>query len=257
MSLFDEDTRKTLTKLFNKFPQPIVDYLVIAHTSGECPTCSDAVKLANELSSISNSKLSIKVISRDSVEAEKIKPRYVPAWIFGIPRNNIRYYGLPAGQEFSPFIYVHEYLTTGSVRLPENLVDEARRIESRLYVKVFVTPQCPYCPVVVDTLNQIGVINENVFIETIESMELPWEADKYRVMYVPTVIVNDIERIDGYVPPDVLVQLLRKADHRLRSGEASREPSLRVEGLSETLFKTSDEFRDRRNHIIDNGSSRE
>ncbi len=214
MSIFDEETKATLIEIFSRLPRKVVDYLVISDV--DCSTCNEAEILARELMSLSRNKLEFKIIPRDSNEARKLNPRYVPAFVYGTPKYNVRYYGLPSGQEFPPFIYMHEYIATGKVRLPSTMVDEVKKIKTPLHVKVFVTPECPYCPIVVDTLNQIGLINGNILVETIEAMELPWEADKYNVMYVPAVIVNDIERIDGYASPDMIIELLKNAEKKLR-----------------------------------------
>ncbi len=214
--MFDEETRKALAKIFNSLPRSLRDYLVIARGEEECVTCSDAEKLAREINSIAGDKLVIEIVDRESSIAMKLKPRFVPAWIFDTPNHNIRYYGLPAGHEFTPFIYIHDYIANDRFKLPKEIVEKVRSIKSRLHVKVFVTPQCPYCPMVVDTLNQFGVANNNIFVETIESMELPWEADRYGVYYVPTIIVNDIERIDGYAQPSDILNLLLRVDNRVK-----------------------------------------
>ncbi len=223
MSMFDEETREALIELFNSFPKKVTNYLVVAHSKSECETCSEAEKLARELMGLARDKLEFKIIHRDSEEARKLKPRYVPAWIFESPNYNVRYYGLPAGQEFPPFIYLQQYIATGRVKLPKNIVDEAKSIETDLNVKIFVTPECPYCPLVVDALNQVGLVNGRVLVETIEAVELPWEADKYRVFYVPAIIISDVERIDGYVPPDVLIKILKRAEYKLRGEEVPEE----------------------------------
>lgn len=225
--LFDKETIEALKQVFSRFPRRVVDHLIIAPTNVKCETCKDAVELANALMEVSGGKLEVRIIEKGSSEAERFKPRYAPAWIFDVPAYNIRYYGLPLSQEFSPFIYVHQYIATGELKIPKNFLEEVKNIDVYLHVKVFVTPECPYCPIVVDTLNQVGIVNNNILIEVIEAMEFPWEADKYGIYYVPAVIISDVERIDGYVPPDILIKTLKRAVHKLKGQEIPRD--LRIE----------------------------
>ncbi|WFO75242.1 thioredoxin family protein [Desulfurococcaceae archaeon MEX13E-LK6-19] len=213
MSVFDEETRQVLIELFNSLPKKLVDYLIVA--SEQCDTCKEAIELANEIMNLSKGKITFNIIDKNTDEAKKLSARYVPAFIFDLPERNVRYYGLPAGQEFPPFIYMHEYIAKGTLRIPQNIIEKVKEVKTRLHIKIFVTPECPMCPLVVDTFNQFGIINKNLLIEVIEAVELPWEADKYNVMYVPTVIISDVERYDGYAPPDVFVEMLKRAEEKI------------------------------------------
>ncbi len=221
--IFDKETITALKQIFSKFPSKVTDYLIIAPANVKCETCKDAIELAKALMKVSEGKLEIKIIEKGSDEAEKFKPRYAPAWIFGAPAHNIRYYGLPLSQEFPPFIYVHQYIVTGELKIPKQVIEEIKDIDIPLHVKVFVTPECPYCPLIVDILNQAGLVNSNILVETIETMEFPWEADKYGVFYVPAIIISDVERIDGYVPPDILIKFLKRAVYKLKGQEIPKD----------------------------------
>ncbi len=241
--LFDEETIQALKQLFNSFKRELNDYLVVddleklseqeisshhhihAHREG-CPTCGEAKLLAEELSKISEGKLRFRIIDLKNTETAILKPRYTPAFIYDTPKKSIRYYGLPSGQEFAPFIYIHQYIANNIVKLPGEVIDLVKSIETPLHIKVFVTPECPYCPIVVDAINQMGLVNDLLLIETIEAIELPLEADMYGVSYVPDIIITDpekqteygvepIERINGYMPPEELAKIIKYASEKL------------------------------------------
>jgi len=242
--LFDEETIQALKQLFSSFKKELNDYLVVddleklsknevtihhhhihPHHEG-CPTCGEAKLLAEELSKISGGKLRFKIIDLKSTETAILKPRYTPAFIYDAPKKNIRYYGLPSGQEFAPFIYIHQYIANNIVKLSREVVDLVKSIETPLHIKIFVTPECPYCPIVVDAINQMGLVNDILLIETIEAIELPLEADMYGVSYVPDIIITDpekqteygvepIERINGYMPPEELAKIIKYASEKL------------------------------------------
>ena len=227
-SIFDEETIEELKRIFSTWRKNLNDILVVDSAqspgkSGKCGTCPEARLLAEELSKISNRKLTFQVLELQ--EARAYKPRYIPAFIYDTKKRNIRYYGLPSGQEFAPFIYVHEYISEG-VKLPKSIIEEVESIETPLHIKVFVTPECPYCPLVVDFLNQVGIVNENFIVETIEAFENPYEADKYLVQYVPFIAINRIEDYDvygarplvvipGYVPNEEILEYIKRAVMKL------------------------------------------
>ncbi len=242
--LFDEETIQALKQLFGSFKKELNDYLVVddleklskqetsthhhhihPHHEG-CPTCGEAKLLAEELSKISEGKLRFKIIDLKNAETATLKPRYTPAFIYDTPKKNIRYYGLPSGQEFAPFIYIHQYIANNIVKLPGEVIDLVKSIETPLHIKIFVTPECPYCPIVVDAINQMGLVNDLLLVETIEAIELPLEADMYGVSYVPDIIITDpekqteygvepIERINGYMPPEELAKIIKNASEKL------------------------------------------
>lgn len=227
--LFDEETTQELKRILGGLRKRLVDVLVVDSTinpgsSGRCETCPEAYQLARELEDISDGKLSFTVL--DAQNASQLRPRYIPAFLYDTRKRNVRYYGLPSGQEFAPFIYIHEYISEG-VKLPKNVQEEIEVIETPMHIKVFVTPECPYCPIVVDFLNQAGIVNGNLLVEVIEAFEHSIEADRYSVQYVPFVAINRVEDYDvygakpvvtvpGYVPVEELIQALKVAEKKLK-----------------------------------------
>lgn len=224
--LFDDETENSLREIFEKLPRKLADYLVISNDPGECGTCSEAIYLAKELMRISRNKLRFNIIEQSSDVKEKLAVRYVPAFIYDTRKKNIRYYGIPSGQEFAPFIYMHQYIATGKLNLSGKVREIIETIETPLHIKVFVTPECPYCPLVVDVVNQMGLVNDELLIETIEAIELPLEADMYHVTYVPFITISDprywreygakpLEVIPGYISPEELAKVIYNASQKL------------------------------------------
>ncbi|ADV64688.1 thioredoxin family protein [Desulfurococcus mucosus] len=241
--LFDPETEEELRKIFQSITRELNDVLVVSrdeeshvhgededehhhhhHHHGGCPTCGEAKMLAEEIVRISGGRVRFTVL--DAKDAEALKPRYLPAFIYDTPKRNVRYYGLPSGQEFAPFIFIHDYISNG-VKLSKSVVEELESIDAPLHVKIFVTPECPYCPLVVDFFNQAGLVNQGIVVETIEAFEHPVEADAYGVQYVPYVAITrlsdydkygakPIEVIPGYLPPEENVKILRKAAGKLK-----------------------------------------
>ena len=227
-ALFDQETVEELKRIFASLRRSIRDVLIVDSlekpgTVLHCHSCPEAIQLAKELSRVSEGKLTFEIL--DAAAGRRYRPRYYPAFIYGTKTGNVRYYGLPYGQEFAPFIYVHEYLSEG-IKLPKRVVEEVESIDVPLHIKVFVTPECPYCPLVVDFLNQVGIVNSNFIVETIEAFEHPLEADKYGVMYVPYIAITRVEDyevygakpiavIPGYAPNEEILEVIKKASRKV------------------------------------------
>jgi len=220
--LFDEDTEKALREIFESFPRSVEDYLVVSKNPAECSTCGEALTLAGELARIAGGKLKFTVLDDSEDVREKLAVRYVPAFIYGSRKRNIRYYGLPSGQEFAPFIYIHQYIATGQLNISGEVREHIEEVDVPLHIKVFVTPECPYCPIVVDAVNQMALLNDLLLVETIEAFEHPVEADMYGVMYVPFIAINDpsdwrkygakpIEVVNGYLTPEDVSRIILRA----------------------------------------------
>lgn len=225
--LFDKETIEALREIFSSFKKSLVNYLIVSSDQSKCASCSEAEHLASELMSIAGDIVVFKKIEFSEDIREKLYVRYLPAFIYDTSRRNIRFYGLPSGQEFGPFIYIHRYIANNELSLSKKIIELVEEIDKPLHVKVFVTPECPYCPYVVDTVNQIGLVNDSILVETIEAMELPQEADMYYITYVPAIVINNIndwreygakplEVIHGYVSPEEIARVLNHVSRRLK-----------------------------------------
>lgn len=225
--LFDDETESWLKTIFSGLRKNVTNYLAI---SDNCKSCGEAIVLAKELDRVSSSKVTFKIINSTPETVDALKIRYYPGFIYGTRKKNIRYYGLPSGHEFAPFIYIHQYLANDEINIPGEIINTVESIETPLHVKVFVTPECPYCPYVVDAVNQMGLVNDQLLVETIEALEFPEEADMYNVMYVPSIAITRVEEwritgvkpldiIHGYVEPDAIVKALIRAQAKLKRSE--------------------------------------
>lgn len=225
--LFDEETENSLRELLSNLKKRVMNYLVIGEN---CLSCGEAIGLANEMDRVSNGMVHFELLNADRDIVEKLMVRYIPGFIYDTKRRNIRFYGIPSGHEFAPFVYLQKYIGNGELNLPKEAIEKIEAIEKPLHVKIMVTPECPYCPIVVDIVNQIGLVNDQFLIETIEAMEFPDEANMYNVMYVPSIIVTRVEdwkilgtkpleALHGYADVELIIKVLERAYLKLRRME--------------------------------------
>ncbi|MCX8095856.1 MAG: thioredoxin family protein, partial [Caldisericia bacterium] len=93
----------------------------------------------------------------------------------------IRYYGIPAGYEFSSLLESIEMISTGDTQLSQDVIEMVKMIDKPVHIQVFVTPTCPYCPAAVLMGHALALLNKNIKADMVEATEFPQLAYKYNV----------------------------------------------------------------------------
>ena len=105
--------------------------------------------------------------------------------------SGIRFYAMPGGHEFNSFILaLYNVAGPGKEIAPE---DEARikSISKKTDIKVLISLSCTMCPEVVTGTGKIASLNKNITASTVDIVLFPELKEKYNVMSVPCMIVND------------------------------------------------------------------
>lgn len=180
----------------------------------ECETCSEARRLAEEVSALSE-EISLEVLDLVG-DAERAKAHGVdkiPALAIlrggAEPKDfGIRFFGIPSGYEFASLIEAIRIVSRGSVELEAKTRDELAHLTAPVHIQVFVTPTCPYCPRAVLDAYRLAVASEWITADAVEANEFPHLANRYRVYGVPRTVIDDAIHIEGAVPESALVSKL-------------------------------------------------
>ena len=226
MALLSERDRRKLEEIFHSRlvnPVKLVLFtqrqsLIWTPWSQPCQFCKEAEQLVRELAQISPLiEAEVHDIDSESGLAEQYGVDKVPALIVtdGSGRANIRYFGIPAGLEFTALIEDILSVSRGKTNLSEEVRAKIRSIDKPVHIQVFVTPTCPYCPRAVLTAHQFAMENPNIVADMIEATEFPELAERYRVLAVPKVIINDVVSFEGALPEQVFALYVLKAVDQL------------------------------------------
>jgi alkyl hydroperoxide reductase subunit AhpF len=107
-----------------------------------CETCEQTVELLEEVASLSD-KLAVTVldISSAKAEAESSGIDRVPAFIVkGATRGRMRFFGIPAGYEFSGFLADLVDASKGATDLSDQTREFLSTLTESVNIKVFTTP---------------------------------------------------------------------------------------------------------------------
>ena len=182
-------------------------------TDENCQYCDDTLELVKKVGSLSPL---IKVeecnCSTKHEFAKKYKIDKHPAiLIHGQKEYGIRYFGIPAGFEFGSLIEDIVDVSKGKTQLSEGVEEAIRKIEKPVHIMIFVTPTCPYCPIAVRTAHKFALLNLNITADMIEAMEFGELANRYAVMAVPKIIINDKVSFEGAVPDHLFAHQILEA----------------------------------------------
>lgn len=206
MGLLKEKDREFVKKEFSTLKSDVT--LIVFTQELECEYCKETRELVEELSALSD-KIKLEVYDF-AVDKEKIKEYEIdkiPAIVVKGARDyGIRFYGIPAGYEFTTLMEDIIDVSSGESGLLNQTKEKIRTIDKPVHIQVFVTPTCPYCPAAVRTAHKMAIENPLIRADMIEVIEFPHLAHKYGVMGVPKVVINDKISFEGALPEPHFLQ---------------------------------------------------
>ncbi|MDR2144133.1 MAG: thioredoxin family protein, partial [Treponema sp.] len=204
---FTPEIKTQLAGLFEKMAQP----LVLRLTLDERPVSKELRYFMEELSAMTD-KLNLRVVSSEPPGTEN-SPRSAPAeYTTGNPGagaaeyaagpsaglyledgtyRGIAFHGVPGGHEFNSFA-VGLYNAAGPGQpLEADLEQAIRAIEGPVSMKILVSLTCTLCPELVMAAQRMAALNPKITAEAYDLNHFPGLRERYKVMSVPCLVIND------------------------------------------------------------------
>lgn len=188
--------------------------IVVFSQELECQFCKEARELAQEVASLLPEKITVEVYDfvKDEAKAKELNVDKVPAIaIVGARDYGIRFYGIPYGYEFNTFIDDIINVSKGTTNLAEDTKAKLKTLDQPVHIQVFVTLTCPYCPVAAGLAHKFAIESDKIKSDVVEAGEFPQMAQKYSVMGVPKIVMNERTEVVGAVPEAQLLALVLQA----------------------------------------------
>jgi alkyl hydroperoxide reductase subunit AhpF len=140
MPLIKDDDRKLIAGRLGAMSQDVVLHMFTQEH--ECRYCEMTRQMVEEVGELSPR---VRVEVHDFVADQALAQRYgvdkVPAIaVVGARDYGIRFYGIPAGYEFTPFLDAILDVGRGDPGLPAPILAELARIDRPVHLQVMVTP---------------------------------------------------------------------------------------------------------------------
>jgi glutaredoxin-like protein len=122
-----------------------------------------------------------------------------------------RFFGVPGGYEFTTLL--EDILEVGGAgsQLPREVAEALAGLTADVHVQVFVTPTCPYCPAAVRMGHELALASERVTADMVMVTEFPHLGQRYSVMAVPKIVINETRSFDGALPAELFVEQVLQA----------------------------------------------
>jgi len=204
MALLSNEDREYLKGLFTGMKRDVNILLFTTEEKDFCHFCNDIKSILDELKSISD-KIQVKEYSfeKNKDEVEKFKVKRGPALVLMADKDlGVKYYGIPAGYEFSSLVEDIVDIGNDVIAIDEGLLETVKSINKPVHIQVFVTHTCPYCPPAVRTAHKFAMANDNIEADMIDSNTFYDYANTYGVQGVPRVVINEKYHFEGALPEE-------------------------------------------------------
>jgi glutaredoxin-like protein len=207
MSSIPEEKKNMIIKDFEKRVKNPVKIIMFTQEV-ECKFCADTRKLVEEIGAL-NKKISVQVYDfvADSQKAKKYDITRIPAIaIIGKQDYGIRIYGIPYGYELSTLIEAIVNVSRGTTNLSSKTKSILTEVKNSVHIQVFVSLTCPHCPIAAGVAHKLAIESDFVTADVIDSGEFPDLAQKYAVMGVPKIIINEKIEFVGAFNEDLFAE---------------------------------------------------
>ncbi|MDY5662305.1 MAG: FAD-dependent oxidoreductase [Coriobacteriales bacterium] len=186
-TLFDDAMLAQLNTVFSRMENP----LVLKLSLNDLPVAETLRTYMEELAKLTD-KLTVELV--DDPQGDDLPKvevfREDGSW------TGLAYHGAPGGHEFTPFI-LGLYNASG----PGQAVDEEDRtqidtIDRPIDFKVIVGLTCTMCPELVTSVQRIATLSDKVTAQVYDVAHFPAMQQRYDVMSVPCLVINDGERVE-------------------------------------------------------------
>jgi alkyl hydroperoxide reductase subunit F len=176
--MLDTNIKTQLKAYFEKIVSPIV---LIASLDDSAKSV-EMLELLNEVAEQSD-KITV------STDGQSVN---VPSFTVGKAGEvaRIAFSGLPMGHEMTSFILAILQASGYPPKVEQDIIEQIRGLDTKMRFQTFISLSCHNCPDVVQALNLMAALNPNIEHEMIDGALYQGLVDQYKIMAVPTVIVN-------------------------------------------------------------------
>ena len=181
--LFTTEMRQQLDTVFTRMEQPLLLKLYL----DKRPISAELESFISALVALSD-KLELEVCDRQGQET--FAPCVEVCQADGTP-TGLAFHGVPSGHEFTSFVLGLYNAAGPGQALDEATQEQIAAITNITDMKILVTLSCTMCPDLVVAAQRIAAKNPNVTAHVYDIRHFENLKNRYKVMSVPCLVVND------------------------------------------------------------------
>ena len=188
----DDNIQNQLKDIFAKFDKKVKVVLI------KDPEIAKSIQMEEFLSEISSlsDKIDFQSLNKnENLELEKkVDAERFPTIAFFDQDNNfkgVKFSTLPGGHELNSFILALYNIAGAGQKISEESKKKIDSISTPQKIKIGVTLSCSRCPESVQSAQRIAIENSNIDVEVIDVFTFPKFREKFEIMSVPVIIIDD------------------------------------------------------------------
>lgn len=188
----DDNIQNQLKDIFTKFDKKVKVVLI---KDPEIAKSTQMEEFLSEISSLSD-KIDFQSLNKnENLELEKkIDAERFPTIAFFDQDNNfkgVKFSTLPGGHELNSFILTLYNIAGAGQKISEESKKKIDGISTPHKIKIGITLSCSRCPESVQSAQRIAIENSNLDVEVIDVFTFTKFREKFEIMSVPAIIIDD------------------------------------------------------------------
>lgn len=185
-NFISQEMRGQLEGLFGKFGSKVFVRALLDRS----PMAEELAGFVKELSGISELvECEASYESEKTAEDEKLP--FLAVCREDGTETGIRFYAVPGGHEFNSFVIALYNAAGPGQALDDETLRQIEGIDKQVNIKIAVSLSCTMCPATVMAAGRIAAANSHVEAWAFDLSHYPKLKEKYQIMSVPCMIIND------------------------------------------------------------------
>ncbi len=208
----DDELRQQLVAVVDRFENPVEIIVFKDPNNEESANIENAVK---DIASISPEKLKFSSYNEgENKELEtKVKVTRTPTIAILDKDGNytgLKYSSLPSGHELNSFILGLYNVAGPGQKVATESLEKIEKINKPINIKIGISLSCTKCPKTVQATQRIATLNKNVEMEMINIFTFQDFKNRYDIMSVPAIIVDDQHIYFGEKTVEDMLEIINK-----------------------------------------------
>ena len=199
-SLFSDEMLSQLNTVFDRMENPLILKLFL----DERPVSAELKGYMDALAELTE-KLKVEIAD----DLSQTETPCVKVCSIDGDETGLAFHGVPGGHEFTSFILGLYNASGPGQPIDDDIRNEIMNIDSPVHFGIIVSLTCTMCPELVTAAQKIAAVNPLVSAEVYDVNHFGDLKDKYNVMSVPCMVINDDKVVFGKKNIKQLLELIK------------------------------------------------
>lgn len=197
--MFSADIISQLTNVFSRMERA----LTLKLSLDDRPVSAELRAYMEEMAALTD-KLHVEILEEPQVKEIPCVNVFLPDGT----DTGLAFHGVPGGHEFTSFILGLYNASGPGQALDESTAEKIAAIDREIRMQIMVSLSCTMCPELVTAAQKIASMNAKIKAEVYDLNHFPELKERYQVMSVPCLVINDKKPLFGKKNVEQLLELL-------------------------------------------------